>query len=174
MLKIPKVSHLFKNAVVALCSLHDHCSHTWFVVKVCHCTGPLFWGSAIPKVTVRINVKVTLNATEVTTRKSSYVQFGAFLCSFYNTSLFEWRTLGMADPNFCMSIFVHRSTQLLLGVRLHAIRSWCLRYCMSFDLDYKNSSGVIPNSIEELAYNATAISWTPLNQPVRVRHTYCC
>jgi len=40
---------------------------------------------------------------------------------------------------------------------------------LTFGLDYKNSCGVIANSIEELAYNATAVSWSPLNQPVRVR-----
>ena len=42
---------------------------------------------------------------------------------------------------------------------------------MLFDLDYKNSCGVLPNSIEELAYNATAVAWSPLNQPVRVSLT---
>jgi len=40
---------------------------------------------------------------------------------------------------------------------------------LSFDLDYKDSCGVIPNSIEELAYNATSVAWSPHNQPVKVR-----
>jgi hypothetical protein len=39
--------------------------------------------------------------------------------------------------------------------------------------DYKNSCGVGPNSMHELAYNATSIVWDPANQPIKVSNHVC-
>ena len=36
------------------------------------------------------------------------------------------------------------------------------------DIDTKNSTGVLPNSIDEIAHNALAIRWNPQEQPAKV------
>ena len=35
--------------------------------------------------------------------------------------------------------------------------------------DTKNSTGIVPNSIDEIAHNAVAIKWTPTEQAAKVR-----
>lgn len=70
------------------------------------------------------------------------------------------------SSSFCTILYVYDQTDCYTLTGLWGLHGISL---VLSDSDYKNSCGVIPNSIEELAYNATAVAWSPLNQPVRVR-----
>jgi transcription factor CP2-like protein len=98
---------------------------------------------------------------------------------YYRLSM-EYRSSGHAvKSNQLKSIvMVLFGDNITVGDELEAWRLWHSRQ-PSFkqrilDIDYKNSSGVSPNSMEELAYNATSVVWSPLDQPVKVNVAVNC